>query len=168
MSFGWLGRFGLLLAIIAPIAIVVLCGLHVWVLWSYDNRPCVCAINDVLDPPAADPMEMRILPPWYLAPTFGVVRAITFPLGPIDTKTLGVLALVAMLLAPLSLSFFNWSKARAPARFSLIALWPILIGLGWIGWQHPTDTLAAISLALIGAYFALFLIVFPLLARSRP
>jgi quinol-cytochrome oxidoreductase complex cytochrome b subunit len=164
MSLGWLGRFGVLFAIVAPIAVVVLCGLiFVWP----EGRPCVCTINDVLDPPAADPMEMRILPPWYLAPAVAVLRAITFDVAPFGTKLLGLLTLVAMLIAPLALSFFNWSKATAPARFSLLALWPILIGLGWIGWQRPTDALAAISLALIGAYFALFLIVFPLLARSR-
>lgn len=165
MSLAWLSRFGVIFAIVAPIATIVCCG--VFFVWNDDHRPCVCAINDVLAPPADNSMDMRILPPWYLAPAYSVLRAVTFEIGPVGTKTLGVLLLAAMLLAPFALSFFNWSKARVSARFSLLALWPILIGLGWIGWQRPTDTLVMISLALIAAYFALFLVVFPLLARPH-
>lgn len=167
MALGWLGRLGILLAIVAPIAAIVLCGLHVFVLWTYDP-PCICTINDFLDPPSDNPLEMRIVPPTYLLPGYAVLRAVTFDLGPMDTKTLGVVILTGMFLAPFTLTFFNWSKARLPARFSLLALWPILVGLAWIGLQRPTDQLATISLVLIAAYFALFLIVFPLLARSRP
>lgn len=163
MMLAWFGRFGIIFAIVAPIALIVFCGVYFVSPWISDS-PCLCGFYSILDP---SPHEMRIIPQWYLLPAYAVLRAVTIDFGFIDTKTLGIVMLCAMFIAPFSLSFFSWSRARASARFSLLALWPILIGLWWIGLQVPTDVLASVSVILIAAYFALFLIVFPLLARKR-
>ncbi|MEJ0060927.1 MAG: hypothetical protein WDM79_15705 [Terricaulis sp.] len=110
----------------------------------------------------------QIVPDWYLLPAFSVLRAISFDLGAVDSKSLGLLVLCAAFIAPLTLAFFDWPKTPMRAWASLLSIPAILVALGWAGAQSSSDPFVIpLTQILVLLYFLEFLVVFPLLARRR-
>ena len=170
MRFDWVGRLAIGLVIMAPLVLLLSCELMLPSISWTDKPPGTCFVIasflgleptiDILGTP-----PQQITPSWYLLPTNGMLRSVTFTLGVVSAKTLGVVVAGAALVAPLVLAFFNWSKTPGRAWLSLLTIPVVLGGLGWIGAQAYDERLSNAGLALTAIYFAVFWIVFPLLAR---
>jgi quinol-cytochrome oxidoreductase complex cytochrome b subunit len=170
MRFDWLGRLAIGVGAMGVLAVLLGCEFAAFVRpWLTDDLG-VCFVNQLFAPPpeAGDPFltPPEIVPEWYLLPHYGMMRSITFNLGPIDSKALGLIVIGASFIAPLTLAFFNWSKTPARAWLTLLVIPPVLIGLGWIGLRGYDGAWSNAGQALVVLYFAVFWVVFPLLART--
>jgi hypothetical protein len=141
---GWLGRLAILVVVIAPAIVVVDCGFDLAApAWGGPGVSGHCAVVDRIlsggsSPPESDLLTPpKIVPDWYVLPFYAILRSATFNLGFVSAKTLGLILLGAAFAAPLSLAFYNWSTLRGRAWASLLALSPVLFGLGWCGAQNP-------------------------------
>src|SRR5262245_58629723 len=123
----------------APVVLLLSCELMLWRMPWRISGPGACFVVAWfigLEPttdniPVMTPQQ--IVPSGYLLPTYGMLRSITFNFGTIDARVLGLSVAAASFLAPLTLSFFNWSKTPARAWLVLLIIPSVLIGLGWIG-----------------------------------
>jgi ubiquinol-cytochrome c reductase cytochrome b subunit len=110
----------------------------------------------------------HIVPEWYFLPFYAILRAITFNVGPIDSKLGGVLAMFGSIAVLFVLPWLDTSKVRSAVYRPWFKLffWIFVadaILLGWLG-SKPAEgvytTLAQISTAY---YFGFFLIILPVL-----
>jgi quinol-cytochrome oxidoreductase complex cytochrome b subunit len=119
------------------------------------------------EPPPSDLTQMILIPEWYALPTYGMLRAIDFGIGPLDSKVLGVAVAVAAFVAPLVLCFHDWSRMAPRAALSLLSVPLILIGIGWQA-ASSSSVMNPLPVQLLTlSYFLVFLVAFPLLARRR-
>ncbi|MEF2072276.1 cytochrome b [Consotaella aegiceratis] len=118
----------------------------------------------------ADPLKTpaHIVPEWYFLPFYAMLRAITFNIGPIDSKLGGVLVMFGSILVLFFLPWLDTSRVRSAAFRPIyrIFFWVLVadtIFLGWLGSQ-PAEGIYP-TLALIGTiyYFAHWLILLPVL-----
>ena len=118
----------------------------------------------------ADPLvtPAHIVPEWYYLPFYAILRAITFDLGPIDSKLGGVLAMFGSIIILFFLPWLDTSKVRSAVYrpwyklfFWIFVLNAIL--LGWLG-AKPAEGIYTV-LAQVGTayYFGFFIIIMPLL-----
>ena len=110
----------------------------------------------------------HIVPEWYFLPFYAMLRAITFNIGPIDSKLGGVLVMFGSIIILFFLPWLDTSRVRSTAFRPIykIFFWIFVanaIFLGWLG-AKPAEGVYP-TLALIGTiyYFAHFLIVLPVL-----
>ncbi|WP_237155329.1 cytochrome b [Oryzibacter oryziterrae] len=110
----------------------------------------------------------HIVPEWYYLPFYAILRAITFNIGPIDSKLGGVLAMFGSIAVTAFLPWLDTSKVRS-GRFRplfRIAFWlfvAAVLFLGYLGSQ-PADGNAVLYAQVCTAYyFAFFLIILPVL-----
>jgi quinol-cytochrome oxidoreductase complex cytochrome b subunit len=155
---GWLLRLPIYLLIVGGLVVLTGCYMAPWMPWAP-------ACHAIFGPPPSDPMQMQIVPPWYALPLYGALRSATFDVGPLDAKTIGLVLVVLVLLAPLSLVFTNWSRTKARAWISVVLAFIAFVALGWVGAQPPIETPTTIGLALVALYLSIMLVAFPLLAR---
>ncbi|MEM9669232.1 MAG: cytochrome b N-terminal domain-containing protein [Pseudomonadota bacterium] len=92
----------------------------------------------------------HIVPEWYLLPFYAILRAITFDLGPIDAKLLGVIFMfgsiaVLFVLPWLDTSTVKSLRYRPTARRFFYAFLVCSIGLGWCGAANPDDPLPGLK-----------------------
>lgn len=165
MRLGWGGRLAAIAAIVAPLGFVLDC--RMWGMALGPNLPGRCAMfaGDYAMPD--NPLQMQITPDWYLLPLFGMLRSVALDLGAVGPKTLGLIVMYSSFLAPFALVFFNWRGVPQRAWLSLALVPAILFGLGWTATRMPTEPVTTIGAMLTFAYFAVFLLIFPLLAQSR-
>lgn len=84
----------------------------------------------------------HIVPEWYLLPFYAILRAITFNIGPIDAKLLGVIAMFASIAVLFVLPWLDTSKVKSmryrpvAKQFFFIFVVACLI-LGWCGAMNP-------------------------------
>ncbi|WP_062112023.1 cytochrome b [Aureimonas sp. AU40] len=118
----------------------------------------------------ANPLQTpaHIVPEWYFLPFYAMLRAITFNVGPIDSKLGGVLVMFASIIILLFLPWLDTSRVRSTNYRPIykIFFWIFAVNaviLGWLG-SRPAEGIYPI-LALIGTiyYFGHFLIVLPVL-----
>lgn len=118
----------------------------------------------------ADPLKTpaHIVPEWYYLPFYAILRAITFNIGPIDSKLGGVLAMFGSILILFFVPWLDTSKVRSATYrpWYKLFFWLFVadaIFLGWLGSKPAEGTYVA--MAQIGTlyYFAFFLIIMPLL-----
>ncbi|TPI25035.1 cytochrome b [Mesorhizobium sp. B3-2-1] len=118
----------------------------------------------------ADPLKTpaHIVPEWYFLPFYAILRAVTFNIGPIDSKLGGVLAMFGAIAVLFLVPWLDTSKVRSAVYrpwyrrfFWLFAANAIF--LGWLG-SKPAEGIY-IPLMQVSAvyYFAFFLVVMPLL-----
>ena len=118
----------------------------------------------------ANPLQTpaHIVPEWYFLPFYAMLRAITFNIGPIDSKLGGVLVMFASIIILLFLPWLDTSRVKSTNYrpiykifFWIFALNAVI--LGWLG-SRPAEGIYPV-LALIGTiyYFSHFLIVLPVL-----
>jgi quinol-cytochrome oxidoreductase complex cytochrome b subunit len=86
----------------------------------------------------------HIVPEWYLLPFYAILRAITFDLGPIDAKLLGVIFMFAAIAVLFVLPWLDTSKVksmryRPVARQFFFGFVVVCLLLGWCGAANPDD-----------------------------
>jgi ubiquinol-cytochrome c reductase cytochrome b subunit len=110
----------------------------------------------------------HIVPEWYFLPFYAILRAITFNIGPIDSKLGGVLAMFAAVLVLFVVPWLDTSKVRSAVYrpWYKLFFWLFVVNslfLGWLGsrpaegWYIPAMQVSTLF------YFAFFLVVMPLL-----
>jgi quinol-cytochrome oxidoreductase complex cytochrome b subunit len=162
VKLGWLARLAILIAIMGALGAATYFGFQALI------SPWGAGGDGASFPSSPLATPAQIVPDWYLLPAFSVLRAVTWDLGFIDPKSLGLLVLCAAFVAPLTLAFFDWSKTPTRVWLSLLSVPAIVLGLVWAGAQSPMEPLIIpISQILVLLYFLEFLVVFPLMARTR-
>ncbi|WP_075217174.1 cytochrome b [Mongoliimonas terrestris] len=146
-------------------ALVVFCMFFGWFLFfqpNYLGHPDNYIEANPLVTPA------HIVPEWYFLPFYAILRAITFDIGPINSKLGGVIAMFGSIAILVFLPWLDTSKVRS-ARFRplfKIFFWVFAftcVMLGWLG-SRPAEGGYVLAAQLFTAYyFAHFLIVLPLL-----
>ncbi|MFN3911690.1 cytochrome b [Hyphomonas sp.] len=86
----------------------------------------------------------HIVPEWYMLPFYAILRAITFDLGPIDAKLLGVIFMFAAIAILFVLPWLDTSKVksmryRPVARQFFLGFVAVCFLLGWCGAANPDD-----------------------------
>jgi ubiquinol-cytochrome c reductase cytochrome b subunit len=118
----------------------------------------------------ADPLKTpaHIVPEWYFLPFYAILRAITFNIGPIDSKLGGVLAMFGAVLVLFVIPWLDTSKVRSAVYrpWYKMFFWLFVVNalfLGWLGsrpaegWYIPAMQVSTLY------YFAFFLVIMPLL-----
>ncbi|MET0258643.1 MAG: cytochrome b, partial [Methylobacterium sp.] len=118
----------------------------------------------------ANPLQTpaHIVPEWYFLPFYAMLRAITFNVGPIDSKLGGVLVMFGSIIVLFFLPWLDTSRVKSTTYRPIykIFFWIFAVNavlLGWLG-SRPAEGIFP-TLSLIGTiyYFAHFLIVLPVL-----
>jgi ubiquinol-cytochrome c reductase cytochrome b subunit len=115
----------------------------------------------------ADPLKTpdHIAPVWYFTPYYAMLRAITFDLGPLSSKFLGVIVMGAAVIILFFLPWLDRSKVksiryRGPIYKVMLALFVAAFAmLGYLGTQAPTDTKTMLAQVGTAVYFAFFLLM---------
>ena len=86
----------------------------------------------------------HIVPEWYLLPFYAILRAITFDLGPIPAKLLGVIFMFAAIAVLFVLPWLDTSKVksmryRPVAKQFFFGFVVVCLLLGWCGAANPDD-----------------------------
>ncbi|MEM0985859.1 MAG: cytochrome b N-terminal domain-containing protein [Pseudomonadota bacterium] len=86
----------------------------------------------------------HIVPEWYLLPFYAILRAITFDIGPIDAKLLGVVAMFASIGVLFVLPWLDTSKVksmryRPVAKQFFFGFVVACLLLGWCGATNPDN-----------------------------
>ena len=84
----------------------------------------------------------HIVPEWYMLPFYAILRAITFDLGPIPAKLLGVIFMFAAIAILFVLPWLDTSKVksmryRPVARQFFFGFVVVCVLLGWCGAKAP-------------------------------
>ena len=132
----------------------------------------------------ANPLQTpnHIVPEWYMLPFYAILRAITFNIGPIPAKLIGVILMFSSILVIFALPWLDTSKVKS-MRYRPVMRWFFVLfviaclGLGWCGGQEPQDMVftvgtdaagnpiglgvTVLSQILAAYYFAFFLIIMP-------
>ncbi len=118
----------------------------------------------------ANPLQTpaHIVPEWYFLPFYAMLRAITFNIGPIDSKLGGVLVMFGSIIVLFFLPWLDTSKVKSTAYRPVykIFFWIFAFNavfLGWLGSRPAEGIYPALSLMGTIYYFAHFLIVLPVL-----
>ena len=110
----------------------------------------------------------HIVPEWYFLPFYAMLRAITFNVGPIDSKLGGVLVMFGSIIILFFLPWLDTSKVRSAVYrpWYKLFFWLFVanaIMLGWLG-AMPAEGIYVI-LSQLGTlyYFGFFLVLMPIL-----
>lgn len=110
----------------------------------------------------------HIVPEWYFLPFYAILRAITFNIGPIDSKLGGVLAMFASIAVLFVMPWLDTSKVRSAVYRPMykIAFWLFVVNaifLGWLGAKPAEGTYTLMAQISTAYYFGFFIIILPLL-----
>lgn len=120
----------------------------------------------------ANPLQTpaHIVPEWYFLPFYAILRAITFDIGPLDAKLLGVVAMFASIAILFVLPWLDTSKVRS-CKYRPIYKWFVLVLaidcviLGFVGAKPAEGIWVPIGQLATAYYFAHFLIICPLVSK---
>ena len=119
---------------------------------------------------AANPLvtPAHIVPEWYYLPFYAILRAITFNIGPIDSKLGGVMAMFGAIAVLFFVPWLDTSKVRSAVYRPWYKLFYWLfvanaIFLGWLGSRPAEGVYVIMSQLATLYYFGFFIIVMPLL-----
>ncbi|MBY0421111.1 MAG: cytochrome b N-terminal domain-containing protein [Parvularculaceae bacterium] len=110
----------------------------------------------------------HIVPEWYFLPFYAILRAITFNIGPIDSKLGGVIAMFGSIGVLFILPWLDTSKVRSMRYRPTAQLWFWLfvvccIALGYFGGKPAEGAYVLGAQIATAYYFAFFLVILPLL-----
>jgi ubiquinol-cytochrome c reductase cytochrome b subunit len=118
----------------------------------------------------ADPLKTpaHIVPEWYFLPFYAILRAITFNIGPIDSKLGGVLAMFGSIAVLFVLPWLDTSKVRSAVYrpWYKLFFWIFVanaIFLGWLGAKPAEGVYTTMAQVATLYYFAFFLVILPVL-----
>ena len=107
----------------------------------------------------------HIAPVWYFGAFYSILRAITFDIGPIDSKLGGVIAMGGAIAILFVLPWLDRSPVRSwrykgwISRTSIVVFAFVFILLTWLGTQPATETYTLIAQLCTLVYFAFFLLM---------
>ena len=92
----------------------------------------------------------HIVPEWYLLPFYAILRAITFNIGPVDAKLLGVIFMFAAIAVLFVLPWLDTSKVksmryRPVAKQFFLGFVVACLLLGWCGASNPDDPVISLG-----------------------
>jgi ubiquinol-cytochrome c reductase cytochrome b subunit len=110
----------------------------------------------------------HIVPEWYFLPFYAILRAITFDIGPIDSKLGGVLAMFGSIAVLFVLPWLDTSKVRSAVYrpWYKLFFWIFVanaIFLGWLGAKPAEGIYTPLAQISTLYYFAFFLVILPVL-----
>src|SRR5690554_2564452 len=110
----------------------------------------------------------HIVPEWYFLPFYAILRAITFDIGPIDSKLGGVLAMFGAIAVLFVVPWLDTSKVRSAVYrpWYKLFFWLFVVDcifLGWLGSRPAEGVYVALAQVSTLYYFAFFLIIMPVL-----
>ena len=110
----------------------------------------------------------HIVPEWYFLPFYAILRAITFNIGPMDSKLGGVLAMFGSIAVLFFLPWLDTSKVRSAVYrpWYKLFFWLFVINavfLGWLGSKPAESTYTLMAQISTLFYFAFFLVILPVL-----
>lgn len=118
----------------------------------------------------ANPLKTpaHIVPEWYFLPFYAILRAITFNVGPINSKLGGVLAMFSSIAVLFLVPWLDTSKVRSAVyrpwyRFFFWLFVANALFLGWLGSQPVEGVYVTMSQMATLYYFAFFVVAMPLL-----
>jgi ubiquinol-cytochrome c reductase cytochrome b subunit len=118
----------------------------------------------------ANPLKTpaHIVPEWYFLPFYAILRAITFNIGPINSKLGGVLAMFGSIAVLFVLPWLDTSRVRSAVYrpWYKLFFWLFVIDavfLGWLGSKPAEGMYVAMAQVATLFYFAFFLVILPLL-----
>ena len=119
---------------------------------------------------AVDPLKTpaHIVPEWYFLPFYAILRAITFNIGPINSKLGGVLAMFAAIAVLFVVPWLDTSKVRSAVYrpWYRLFFWLFVVNaifLGWLGSQAGGRLYIPMMQVSTLYYFAFFLVIMPVL-----
>ena len=107
----------------------------------------------------------HIVPAWYYTPYYAMLRAITFPIGPLTAKFLGFVIMTAGMVI---IAFVPWldrspvKSIRYKGMYSKLALCGLVVSffvLGYLGMVRPNPLRTALAQVFTALYFAYFLLM---------
>ena len=107
----------------------------------------------------------HIAPVWYFGAFYSILRAITFDVGPIDSKLGGFIAMGAAIAILFVLPWLDRSRVRSIrykgmiSKVAIIFFALVFILLTWLGTQPATETYTLIAQICTVLYFAFFLLM---------
>ena len=118
----------------------------------------------------ANPLKTpaHIVPEWYFLPFYAILRAITFNIGPIDSKLGGVLAMFGSIAVLFFVPWLDTSKVRSAAYrpWYKLFFWIFVVNailLGWLGSRPAEGAYVIMSQLSTLYYFGFFLVIMPVL-----
>ncbi|GAB1582600.1 cytochrome bc complex cytochrome b subunit [Phyllobacterium phragmitis] len=110
----------------------------------------------------------HIVPEWYFLPFYAMLRAITFNIGPIDSKLGGVLVMFGSIAILFLVPWLDTSKVRSAAYrpWYKLFFWLFVadaILLGWLGSRPAEGVYVAMAQLATLYYFVFFLVIMPVL-----
>ncbi len=105
----------------------------------------------------------HIAPVWYFTPFYAILRAVTFDIGPLNSKFLGLVAMGAAIAILFVLPWLDKSPVKSiryKGNFSRIALLVFaasFVILGYLGVQSPTPGRTALAQICTIIYFGFFI-----------
>lgn len=107
----------------------------------------------------------HIAPVWYFGAFYSILRAITFDIGPIDSKLGGVIAMGGAIAILFVLPWLDrspvksWRYKGGISKISIVVFAFVFILLTWLGTQPATETYTLIAQVCTLMYFAFFLLM---------
>ena len=107
----------------------------------------------------------HIAPVWYFGAFYSILRAITFDIGPIDSKLGGFIAMGAAIAILFVLPWLDRSRVRSIrykgiiSKVAIISFALVFILLTWLGTQPATETYTLVAQICTVLYFAFFLLM---------
>lgn len=105
----------------------------------------------------------HIAPVWYFTPFYAILRAITFDIGPLSSKFLGLIAMGAAIAILFVLPWLDKSPVKSMrykgnfSRIALLVFAAAFVILGYLGVQSPTPGRTILAQACTFIYFAYFI-----------
>lgn len=104
----------------------------------------------------------HIAPVWYFTPFYAILRAVTFDLGPLNSKFLGLIAMGAAIAILFVLPWLDKSPVKSVrykgnfSRIALLVFAAAFVILGYLGVQSPTPGRTVLAQVCTIIYFAYF------------
>jgi ubiquinol-cytochrome c reductase cytochrome b subunit len=105
----------------------------------------------------------HIAPVWYFTPFYAILRAITFDLGPLSSKFLGLIAMGGAIAILFVLPWLDKSPVRSMrykgnfSRVALIVFAAAFVILGYLGVKSPTPGRTLLAQVCTVIYFSYFI-----------
>ncbi len=147
------------------VALIVFLGVYLYFVFYIPNflgHPDNYIEANALKTPA------HIVPEWYYLPFYAILRAVTFNIGPIDSKLGGVLAMFGSILILFFLPWLDTSRVRSAVYrpWYRLFFWLFVIDtifLGWLGSRPAEGSYVLMAQFATFFYFAFFLLILPIL-----
>ncbi|RCS25559.1 cytochrome b [Phyllobacterium salinisoli] len=110
----------------------------------------------------------HIVPEWYFLPFYAMLRAITFNIGPIDSKLGGVLVMFGSIAVLFLVPWLDTSKVRSAVYrpWYKLFFWLFVVNaifLGWLGSRPAEGSYVHMAQFATLYYYAFFLVIMPVL-----